>query len=100
MEANAIYRRAGGRRRYNKSRRVEMLCRQLVLIGRVERCRGWQGLKVLPHGIQRVWASEFNVSEATISRDIAAIGARIFRESAVRKRLIATAARMDECYKT
>lgn len=61
-EAN---RRASGRRRYHAKRRIDRFFRRLKVLDRLRD----EGLRF---GAQARWARELGVSEATISRDVAA----------------------------
>jgi hypothetical protein len=62
-----VCRRAAGRRRYHAQRRFERDCRR-ALVARMLRSRGR-----LERGDQARLAQELGVSEATVSRDVAAI---------------------------
>jgi hypothetical protein len=63
------FRRAGGRRAYNALRRIDVEIRRMKVLKLLRR----YGFR---HGIQARIAHELGVSEATISRDIAALRPR------------------------
>jgi hypothetical protein len=65
------YRRAGGRRRYNKQRAVAVAARRLHLMGRLV-CLGW----FFPSGWIAEQAADFDVSQHTIYRDLRALRVR------------------------
>src|SRR5262249_37407195 len=68
LTTDAIYRRAGGRRRYNKQRAAEQWMRRMIIDYR---------LRTDPDCGRRGWcadlARELRVSRSTISRDVQAI---------------------------
>jgi hypothetical protein len=63
LTVDAIYRRAGGRRRYNKLRQSDAFWRRIELAGMIRR-EGYQP------GDYAKWAARLGVSRATICRDV------------------------------
>jgi hypothetical protein len=68
-DSRAVYRRAGGRRRYNAIRRLRAECRRVKL---ARLClKYYPDYPPLARGLQTRLAAELGVSRSTISRDLA-----------------------------
>jgi hypothetical protein len=88
LTPDAIYRRAGGRRRCNKWRKAEQFWRRVNLHQMMKRDSplGGYGLIIILPGAQRAWAAELGVSDSTISRDVTALHGRAYERLELAKR--------------
>jgi len=85
MDMQEIYRRAGGRRKYNAARRkiadrrLIPLTRQLAVMGELEAAIGLEPRKRLPRHFAAAMAKALGVHRSTVWRDIERLRTRKIR---------------------